>query len=363
MRISRRFFHLGIALPLFGLAACTPTGPQSAVTRAPVAPPPAAAQKVAPPDFSKAIVAFYNLENLFDAEDDPKTNDKDFLPTGFRQWDETRYRTKLTNLASVISVIGSADGPDVLGVIEMENRRVLEDLVAEPAIASRKYQIAHFDSPDPRGIDVGLLYKPEHFTLKSQRAVPLPLPDTTMGTRDLLVVEGQLNGDPITFMVCHWPSRRSGLKALNRRMSVAKQTRRVIDEQLKANPQARILLMGDMNDAPTDSSVVHLLNASADLQKVAKNQLYNAFYDLQVQGKGTMYYRNRPDVFDMMLLSAGLTTGPGLHFKPYSAAIYSPERLTSPQTKFPGEPLGSFIGRKYLGGYSDHFPVYLTLTK
>ena len=342
-------------LPLLAANACAPAKPSPTVV--------AAKSEKKPIDLRTAVVGFYNLENLFDTQDDPQTSDDDLTPASYKQWDEARYRTKLSNLASVIKELGAADGPDVLGVIELENKQVLKALVAEPAIADRNYQIVHFDSPDPRGIDVALLYKPEHFSVTTQRAVRITLPDTTMGTRDLLVVDGVLNGEPITLMVCHWPSRRGGQKALNRRLSVAQQTRRVIGEQLKANPHARILLMGDFNDAPTDSSIVHLLGASPDLPKLPKGKLYNAFYDLQIQGKGTMYYRSRPDVFDMMLLSPGLTTGGGLHFKPSSAAIYAPDRLTSPQSKFPGEPLGTYIGRKYIGGYSDHFPVYLTLTK
>ena len=357
MSIVRLFPHSFVFIALLCAGACA----RIKTPPAPVAAPAPPSEPVS--DSRTALVGFYNLENLFDTEDDPRTNDQDFLPDSYKQWDQARYRTKLRNLASVITEIGGPNGPDVLGVIEMENKRVLEELVAEPLLADRHYQIVHFESPDPRGIDVALLYKPERFTVTTSRVVPLPLPDTTMGTRDMLVVDGLLQGEPITFMVCHWPSRRGGEKALNRRLSVARQTRRVITDQLKAHPQARILLMGNMNDAPTDSSLVHVLNAAGKLHSPPQGQLYNAFYGLQEQGKGTMYFRSRPDVFDMMVLSGGLATGSGLHFQPGSAAIYSPERLTSPQTKFPGEPLGSYIGRKYIGGYSNHFPVYLTLTK
>ncbi len=345
-----------LLLPVLAAPGCRsgqPTPPKLA---------PAVSINTAPtrPD-APVTVGFYNLENLFDTQDDPKTDDKDFLPGARLQWSDERYHIKLERLASVIAEIGGAAGLDVLGVAEVENRQVLEDLVKEPAIAGRHYSIVHFDSPDPRGIDVALLYKPERFTPTAQRSVPIALPDTTMGTRDILVVDGQLNGTPLTLMVGHWPSRRSGRKSVNRRYAAARQARRVIDEQLKADPQARIVLMGDLNDAPTDTAVVQLLNSSPDLKNLPKGKLYNAYYDLQVAGKGTMYYRSRPDVFDMMLLSPGLAQGPGLRFRPGSAAIYSPERLTNPQPKFPGEPLGTYIGRKYLGGCSDHFPVYLTL--
>jgi Endonuclease/Exonuclease/phosphatase family len=313
-------------------------------------------------DLPTSTVAFFNVENLFDTVDDPKINDEDFLPNSRLEWTVERYQTKLRNLATVIAELGSADGPDVLGLNETENKRVLQDLVKEPLLADRHYQIVHFDSPDPRGIDCALLFKPNRFKVVRQRSVKLALPDTTMGTRDLLVVDGLLNQEPITFMVAHWPSRRGGQKAVKRRLAVAKQCRQVIDEYLKTDPKARIVLMGNLNDTPLDESVSAILGASGEASDLAAGRLYNAYYELQQMGKGTMYFRSRPDVFDQMVLSRGLLTDNGLHFLRGSAAIYAPERLTNPQTKFPGESLGTFVGRKYIGGYSDHFAVYLTLT-
>ena len=345
-----------VVVLIVALEACAPVAPSQAPVAVTSRPP-------AVLDPRTATVAFYKLENLFDTVDDPQIKDEDFLPGGYKGWDESRYHTKIQNLASVIAGLGSAYGPDVLGAIEMENQQVLRDLAADPQLVEHNYQIVHFDSPDPRGIDCALLYKPGRFTVTGQRAVRQPLPDTTMGTRDLLIVNGLLLGEPITFLVCHWPSRRGGEKALNRRLTVAQQTRQVIDEQLKTNPSARLVLMGDMNDSPTDSSVLHILGTSAEMGKLPPRKLYNPFYNLQIDGKGTMYYRSRPDVFDMMVLSPGLLGGSGLRYVPNSAAIHAPVRLTSPQAKFPGEPLGSYVGRKYIGGYSDHFPVFLTLKK
>lgn len=360
--------QLSFASLAWGLGACASTQPppgSSSPAQAAVQPRPVAAPKAAEAeaDFLTATVAFYNLENLYDTQDDPLIDDQEFVPTSLLKWDETRYRTKLTNLAAAIKELGDAEGPDVLGLTEVENRHVLEDLVAQPAIADRRYQIVHFDSPDPRGIDVALLYKPDHFTLTSQRAATISLPDTTMGTRDVLVVDGQLNGEPITFLVCHWPSRRNGRKSDLRRYAVARQTRKLIDEKLIANPKARLLLMGDLNDSPTDSSIVDILKTGGNRRALQKGQLFNAFFGLQSQGKGTLFYRGRPDIFDQMVLSPELSNGLGLHYRDGSAHIYAPERLTTPESKFFGEPLRTFGGKKYLGGYSDHFPVYLTLTK
>ncbi len=320
----------------------------------------------APPDTGPrtATVAFYNLENLFDTQDDPATNDQDFLPTGALHWDDTRYHAKLTNMASVIEQLGSPSGPDVLGVCEVENRRVLLDLVAQPAIAARHYQIVQFESPDPRGIDVALLFKPDRFQLTTSKAIPIALPDTTMGTRDALLVTGKLNGEDISFVVNHWPSRRGGQgKSDQRRTAAADQVRQLVEAQTSVNPQARVLLMGDFNDTPLDSSIVGHLRATYDIKNLKAGQLYNAFYDMQITGRGTICYKQKCDVFDQMILTPGLCGNVGMHYQAGSANVYKPERLQSQEEKYKGEPLRTYGGKKYLGGFSDHYPVYLTLTK
>lgn len=317
-----------------------------------------------PPDTGPrtATVAFYNLENLFDTQDDPAINDQDFLPTSDLKWDETRYRAKLANMASVIEQLGSDNGPDVLGVCEVENKRVLQDLVSQPALVSRRYQFVHFDSPDPRGIDVALIYKPDRFQPTAQRAVPVTLPDTTMGTRDVLLVKGKLNGEPITFIVNHWPSRRSGPISLRRRYAVADMVRGLVDAELAIDPQARVLLMGDFNDFPTDSSITHHLRASYDAKNLPNGQLFNALYDAHQRGEGTHYYRQKGSVLDQMMLSPGLMGNTGLRFIG-TGNVYKPDRLLSTETRYAGEPLRTYGGKKYLGGYSDHLPIYLKLTK
>jgi exonuclease III len=311
-----------------------------------------------------ATVAFYNLENLFDTQDDPNTNDQDFLPGSAYKWDDARYRAKLANMASVLEQLGSPNGPDVIGVAEIENRRVLEDLVNQPLLAPRKYKIIHFDSPDPRGIDVALLYKADRFTPTVTKNIVVTLPDTTMGTRDILLVTGQLNGEKISFVVNHWPSRRGGsTKSDARRLAAADRARATVNELEAADPQARVLLMGDFNDTPLDSSIVGHLKATYDIKNLKPTQLYNAFYDYQVRGIGTICYKQKCDVFDQMILSPGLCDSPTLHYQAGSANIYKPIRLQSQEEKYAGEPLRTYGGKKYLGGFSDHYPVYLTLTK
>lgn len=309
-----------------------------------------------------ATVAFYNLENLFDTQDDPAIIDEEFTPGSALKWDEARYRQKLTNMASVIEQLGSFNGPDVLGLSEVENHRVLEDLVSQSKIAARRYKIIHFDSPDPRGIDVAMLYRPDRFVPTDQRAVKVTLPDTTLGTRDLLLVHGKLNGEAITLVVNHWPSRRNGQKSEVRRQAVADQVRGLVDEELKRDPMARVLLMGDFNDTPMDPSITQHLRAGCDPKNVGEGRLFNALCDAATRSEGTHYYRGKGEVYDQIILSAGLMGNTGLHFQGGNS-IYKPPFLLSTEERYAGEPLRTYVGKKYLGGFSDHLPVYVTLTK
>ena len=208
-------------------------------------------------------VGFYNLENLFDYEDDTLIRDEEYLPDGEKAWDSTKYHTKLEHMARVISEIGTKftpHGAAVLGVCEIENKRVLEDLVQEPKIKDRNYQIVHFNSPDRRGIDVGLLYQERYFKLKKAVKYPLIFDDPDHKTRDQLVVTGEMHGEDITFIVCHWPSRWGGQKASEpSRIAAAKLGRHIIDSLQTADPNAKVILMGDLNDDPVNVSMTEYM--------------------------------------------------------------------------------------------------------
>lgn len=308
-------------------------------------------------------VAFYNLENLFDTEDDPNKDDQEFLPSSAQQWTPDRYKQKLTNLASVIQKLGDADGPELLGVCEIENRKVLEDLAAQPALKDRNYQVIHFEGPDERSIDVALLYKNGVFRVLEQKAIPVILPDAKDKTRDLLQVKGTLAGDTLTIFVNHWPSKRGGADESDpKRQAVASLVRRLVDTELIQNPGAKILLMGDFNDTPDSKAIAEGLNAVNNTNPEPALQLYNAFAHFVDEKKGSYNYKGAWDMIDQMMLSKNLLAKKGLQYVPNSATIYQEDRILEPEGKFKGSPLRTYAGKKYMGGYSDHLPIYITLT-
>lgn len=314
---------------------------------------------------SIVTVGFYNLENLFDTLDDPSIFDEDYLPTSELMWGKERYTTKLNNLSKVISQIGKnqqdQDGLDVLGVCEVENRKVLEDLVSTGSLASQPWGIAHFDSPDERGIDVALLYNKNRFTPSSEKAYQTDLPQEDGKqdfTRDVLVVTGNLCGEPAAFIVNHWPSRRGGQeKSSPKREFVAKQVKTIADSLMNARKGINIFIMGDLNDTPFDKSVKTVLKADT----TAEATLYNTVAHLQARGIGSHYYREERSMLDQIIVSKSLLQKSGLSIAKNTGQRYAEDwMLQGPENgKYEGFPLRTFVGERYFGGYSDHLPVYL----
>lgn len=313
-------------------------------------------------------IAFYNLENLFDTINDPSINDEEFLPAGKNNWTGKRYQEKLNHLSTVISMIGtdlSPDGPVILGVTEVENRKVLEDLIKEEGIRSRNYKIVHFDSPDRRGIDVSLLYQPAYFRLLHADAHRLSVPnESDYRTRDQLVVSGICENDTLHFIVGHWPSRSSGEKVtLPYRMAAASLARTIVDSIFAVSSNAKIILMGDLNDNPTDKSVLKVLGTTASREDATKGILYNPMTQLYKKGIGSLAYRDAWSLFDQMILSASLVHGDLGSYRFYKAKVFNERFLAQPEGEYKGYPYRTYGGGVYLGGYSDHFPVYLYLYK
>ena len=314
-------------------------------------------------------IGFYNLENLFDTVDDTLINDEEFLPKGARSWTPERYQEKLTNMAYVISQIGLLDvaaGLSVLGVSEIENRKVLEDLVIQPAIKNRNYQIVHYDSPDGRGVDVGLLYNPSHFTVLS--SAPIPLINYSEGeiqkTRDVLYVTGLLDTDTIHILVNHWPSRSGGeARTAPYRNSGAKLCRKIVDSLFVHNRESKILIMGDLNDDPTNESIKSHLRAVSDVKEIRKSGLFNPYEDFFRRGQGSNAYRDAWSLFDQIIVSRGFTNKKSSGFNYFKANIFNKRFLVQPSGQYKGYPLRTFSGDTYQGGYSDHFPAYIYLTK
>lgn len=320
--------------------------------------------------FKIAAIGFYNVENLFDTKDSPGTNDADFTPQGLNQWTSERYRSKLKKLDEVIAKMGTEYSPDgiaILGVAEVENRAVLEDLVKQPGLKPRNYQIVHFDSPDPRGIDVALLYQPKYFEVTHTRTIPMGAyseEGEVRGTRDILYVSGQFDGEPLHLLVNHWPSRRGGEKATQPlRNAAAHLCKKVIDSLIQQNPMAKVLVMGDLNDDPVSPSVKEVLQGKRALEEVARGEMFNPMYQFFKKGIGTLAYRDAWSLFDQIIITEGLARPHEKGYYYYQARIFNPPFMSQSSGPFKGYPLRTFAGNEFLDGYSDHFPVYVYLVR
>ncbi|QED38346.1 endonuclease/exonuclease/phosphatase family protein [Antarcticibacterium arcticum] len=317
-------------------------------------------------------VAFYNVENLFDTENDPFIFDDDRTPTGNDKWTILKYEHKLKNLSRVISEIGgeiSQLPPAILGVCEVENLKVLEDLVIQPALISYNYGIIHYDSPDRRGIDVGLLYQKDLFIPQHSQSRRLLIyeaddPSKRVYTRDQLVVSGLFEGEPMHFIVNHWPSRSGGeARSSYKRESAARLNRKIIDSLHQVDPYARIIIMGDFNDDPTNRSIRKVLGTKADKGKTGIGELFNPMESMLRKGMGTLAYRDGWNLFDQIILSHALLGNDYSTYQFYRAGIFNPEYLLTPSGQYKGYPFRSYDYGGYTGGYSDHFPVYVYLIK
>lgn len=307
-------------------------------------------------------VAFYNLENLFDTIHDAGKNDYEFLPDGSYQWTAKKYEAKLKNLSTVLSSLSRElvpEGPAVIGVAEAENRRVLTDLVNQPAISN--YEFIHYEGPDKRGIDCALLYDPKQFTVTNSKLV-LSTPfegDTVHLTRGFLIVDGQLAGERICFIVNHWPSRGAESPV---RVHAAKQVKALTDSLLHIDKKMKIVVMGDMNDDPMDESM-QALGARKYRTGMKPGQFYNPWWEtLEDKGVGTLLYRGKWNLFDQIVLSRPLVKAKkGLRYD--HNEVFIRDFLIQQDGKYKGAPLRTHGGRVWLNGYSDHLPTIIYLKK
>lgn len=321
-------------------------------------------------DYKVACVGFYNFENLFDTIDDPNTNDSEFLPDGTRKWTTELYKDKLKNLDRVVSELGAdvtPDGVAILGIAEIENRLVLEDFVKQKNVAKRNYQIVHYDSPDERGIDVGLIYQPKYFQVTSSRAIPLMIYGSDGErnlTRDILYVSGILDGDPLHVLVNHWPSRRGGEAATAPyRQTAALICKNIKDSLLTIDPSAKVIVMGDLNDDPNSASVKEVMAAVGKKEKVKEGGFFNPMYEYFRQGLGTMAYQDAWSLFDQMIISEGLVSGGQSGYKFHKAFVHNKPYLIQKTGRYKGYPFRTFDFDTYIAGFSDHFAVYMFLVK
>ena len=315
-----------------------------------------------------AAIGFYNLENLFDTIDDPITDDVEFTPNGPSKWDSKKYTSKLEHMATVIAQIGDEivkGGPVIVGVSEIENRQVVVDLTNTPPLKGMGYEVAHFDSPDKRGVDVALIYQTKSFKLLDSKPHPLHIagmPD--FFTRDILEVKGLLDGDPITVLVNHWPSRSRGEKeSAPLRNAAADLCRSIADSILKINPSAKIVIMGDLNDDPTDESLTKHLKIVTKPENAKTGDLFDPMWQMFKDGAGSLAYQDSWNLFDQIIVSDGLLKNENSGYRFYRARIFNKKFIFEKEGQYKGYPFRTFAGGVYQNGYSDHCPVYIFLVK
>ncbi len=324
---------------------------------------------------ARYTVMFYNVENLFDTIKSPGVLDEEFTPEGINKWDGNKYRKKLVRLEEVFFGVASAGKsfPTIIGVSEIENRNVLEDIAALPKLRQANYQIAHYDSPDARGVDVALFYRPDQFQYEGSAPIRVTMPDDPgFKTRDVLSVWGTIEGEPFCFFVNHWPSRRGGQQAsAPKRDMAASVVRHAADSIMALRPGTKIVVMGDLNDDPIDESISKYLGAKAKISE-AKNptDFFNPYYEMFKKGYGTLAYQDAWNLFDNMIVNGALANAPDGTLRlvkapnaTYYGNIFDREFLRQKTGQYKGYPWRTYVGNAFQNGYSDHFPVYLYISK
>ena len=319
--------------------------------------------------YSVNTIAFYNVENLFDTINDPKTFDDDRTPKGKDKWSSIIYKKKIKNIAKVISEIGreiSNSGPSIIGLSEVENKNVLIYLIKSEELKKESYGIAHYDSPDERGIDVALLFNRNRFKPISSKAYTLYLKRENGEidyTRDHLLVSGYLDNELVHFIVNHWPSRSGGqMRSEPSRILAGKLNKKIIDSIISKDSHAKIINMGDFNDNPIDKSIKPILNTIYKKTKIKKGELYNPMEELFRKGYGSYRYRGKWDMIDQFMITKSLINDKNSIFF-LKADVFNKKYLINSDGKYEGYPFRSFAGGKFLDGYSDHFPIYMFFAK
>lgn len=313
------------------------------------------------PESSIYTIAFYNTENLFDVYVDPKTMDSDFLPKSAKNWTKQRYERKIYKLGSVIAKIGfetSQKPPALIGLAEVENDAVLKDLIESDDLKDFNYGFIHYDSSDERGIDVALLYNKDEFSVESSKAIPIHIEEFSGRidyTRDVLLVTGYLNSNKVHLLVNHWPSRHEGRDETDfKRIIAATKLTEVITSLKQEDMNAQIIVMGDFNDNPNSPSILNLKQ---------NNNLINTMESIWSYNRGSVNHNFTWILFDQILLTSNFLEEGAGPFTFLKADIFDEKFLKQYDGKYKGQPYRTYVGKKYQGGFSDHFPVYVQLKR
>ncbi len=341
--------------------------------------PAASAQKVQ----KSHVIGFYNLENLFDTYHDEGKNDYEYLPEGANQWTEAKYRKKLHNMAEVIRAMKDDNKVwhTILGVSEIENRNVLEELVIQPEIAEATYQIVHYDGPDRRGVDCALFYRPDQFTLLESRSIPFtfdssdikfsmtPEEQANFRTRDILEVRGTIADEMFAFYVTHLPSRVGG-KSGDLRSRGAEIIYENAMAMMEKYPGIKIVVMGDMNDNPTDESMATYLHGKERIDEMGQSDFFNPFLSMIKAGFGSLAYQGVWSIFDIIMVNSNLANAPKGTFeiqpivkKKFYGRVFQKPFMTQQEGQYKGTPKRTMSNGAFINGYSDHYPTYIVISK
>lgn len=313
-----------------------------------------------------AGIAFYNFENLFDTiPNNPEGRDAEFTPDGQRQWNGAKYREKVHNLAYAISQFATRTtpiGPAIIGISEIENASVIQDVINQPELAKWKLKYVHHDSPDARGVDVSLIYNPAYFRVENvtnHRATAIPF-----RTRDQMCVVGRLMGQRIAVIVNHWPSRIGGQeKSEPNRIKAAELSKAIADSLWNVDPQMGVIIMGDLNDDPMDKSCAKILGAKKKPDGVEAHGFFNPWWEKLDKGIGTLAYKSAWNLFDQIIISGNLVHSKDSDWKFYDARVLNFDFLKDTEGNRQGYPKRTYSAGSYLGGYSDHFPTEIFLRR
>lgn len=312
------------------------------------------------------MIAFYNVENLFDTKDDPATDDAEFLPGGKYKWTDDKYRAKSDNIARVLAAMNDGKGADIVGFSEVENKDVITDLLNHPALKKMDYGIVHHESPDMRGIDVAMIYKKKSFRVIGSHAIKVDISKfDAHPTRDILLVTGVTpSKDTLYLFLNHWPSRRGGTaESQPRRELAATVLRKAADSILQKVPNAKLVLMGDFNDNPSDASISRTLRASKAPDLSIGNSLYDPANNFDWKaGEGSEFYRGDWSRFIQIILSNALVKDQLDEQKSFrDIYIFKPDWLLIEEPAYQQMiPYRTFEEGKPIG-FSDHLPVYVKL--
>lgn len=318
----------------------------------------------------KYMMMFYNVENLFDTIPSPGVFDEEFTPAGEKKWNTAKYAKKLDNLDEVFYKMAQTERmfPAVIGLAEIENRNVLEDMVSMPRLSKGNYQIVHYDSPDARGVDVAFFYRPDIFRYEGSAPIRTVIPELPeYKTRDIVSMWGTIDGEQFCFFVCHWPSRLGGQAASEfKRVGAAQTVRNAMDSIRILRPETKFVVMGDMNDDPNNRSLAEVLGGKRKVSELHPGDMYNPFWDMLRDGFGTLAYGDVWNLFDNIIVSENLVAGRAEGLKlvkknKYYGYIFDRPFLKQKSGQYKGYPLRTFVGNDFQGGYSDHLPVYILL--